>query len=219
LKRGHILRVTIVGEENPAARWILRWLRDEKSDVQVFREWMRRAGFLLAVYTSRELYWRELKVKTPLGVETIEMEPERDPLIVGVLGASLPLVEGFSQLYPSAPIGLVAARRKEEKDNVRVELYYERLPEKIEGPSIIVDPMLATGLTVAGVSKVIAERGGRPIIIASVIASKPGISYISSIGIVDSIVTLALDPYLDEKFFIVPGLGDAGDRSLGVVPH
>ena len=212
------MKITIVGEENPIAHWILRWLRDKETSVDSFREWMRRAGLVLAVYAARELPWRQATVKTPLGASAVEAEPEKPPLIIGVLGASLPLLEGFTELYPSSPIGLVAAKRIEEEGGVRVEVYYSRLPARVEGPSIIVDPMLATGYTIATTAKILAEKGAGPIIVASVIASRPGVSYLASTGLVDSIVTLALDPQLDSNYFIVPGLGDAGDRSLGVEP-
>ncbi len=215
---GHTVRVVVVGEENPLARWILRWLRDEKTGPRDFRVWMKKAGMLLAVYTSMEIDWLETRVKTPLDVEAVELEPARKPLIVGILGASLPLVEGFEELYPGSPIGLVAARRFEDKDGVVVKVYYERLPEKIKSPVIIVDPMLATGYTIAGVAELLVRRGANRVVAASVIASKPGVSYLHSKGIVDMVVTLALDPYLNDRFFIVPGLGDAGDRSLGVEP-
>jgi uracil phosphoribosyltransferase len=213
------VKITIVAEENPIARWILRWLRDESTGVESFRAWMRRAGIVLAVYTARELSWSEARVHTPLGVDSIELEPSPEPLIVGVLGASLPLLEGFTELYPSAPIGLLAARRVEEGSSVRIELYYTRLPEKVKGPAVIVDPMLATGYTIANTARILSERGAKPIIAASAIASKPGVSYLASTGLLDSIVTLALDPSLDSRYFIVPGLGDAGDRSLGVEPR
>ncbi len=212
------MRVEVLGDRLPAARWILRVLRDEATEPLVFREWMKRAGVLLGFEASRSLPWRSVRVRTPLGVEAEELEPEKPPLIVGVLGAALPLVEGFSMVYPGAPVGLVAARRIEEGDSVRVEVYYERLPESYEGPGVIVDPMLATGYTIARVAEGLTRIGARPIVVASVIASKPGVSYIASTGMVDAVYTLALDPLLDDRFFIVPGLGDAGDRALSVSP-
>lgn len=212
------MKVAVLGEAAPIARWILRNLRDKGTGPDSFKRWMWRAGLLLASHVSGELAWREVKVTTPLGVEAVEYEPAAEPLLVGVLGASLPLLEGFSTLYPGAPVGLVAARRLEEDERVRVKIYYERLPATHKGPAVIVDPMLATGYTIGAVARHLLERGVEKVIAATVIASSAGISYLESSRMVDAVYTLAVDPALNERFFIVPGLGDAGDRSLGVAP-
>lgn len=212
------MKVWVIGETTPIARWILRNLRDKGTPPESFKTWMWRAGLLLASHVSRELAWREVKVTTPLGVDAAEYEPAVEPLLVGVLGASLPLLEGFSTLYPGAPVGLVAARRLEGEGRVEIKIYYERLPAAYKGPAVIVDPMLATGYTIGAVARHLMERGVEKIIAATVIASRAGISYLESNRIVDAVYTLAVDPALNENFFIVPGLGDAGDRSLGVAP-
>lgn len=212
------MKVTVLTEHAPLARWILRHLRDSSTGVEDFREWMRRAGLLLAAHISSEIEWEMVRVKTPLGAEAVELEPREKPLLVGILGASIPLLEGFEQLYPGSPIGLVAARRIEEGEGVEIRLYYERLPSSYEGTAILVDPMLATGQTIAAVADAIAARGAGRIIAATVIAARPGLSYLQAHGGVDHVYTLAVDPMLNDKYFIVPGLGDAGDRSLGVTP-
>lgn len=212
------MKLVVVSERVPLARWILLHLRSKETGTREFREWMRRAGALLAAHISSELEWVEKRVTTPLEAEAVELEPRNPPLLVGVLGASLPLLEGFETLYPGAPIGLVAARRVEEGDSVDIRVYYERLPSRHEGPVVIIDPMLATGYTVGAVVDLLRERGMGPLIVAAVIASRPGITYLESLGGVTAVYTLALDPLLDSRFFIVPGLGDAGDRSLGVTP-
>lgn len=212
------MEITVIGETAPIARWILRHLRDKNVGVESFREWMKRAGIVLASHMSREIEWREVTVTTPLEVEAVEYEPVEKPLLVGILGASIPLLEGFETVYPGAPVGLVAARRIEEGEKLEIKVYYERLPAKHVGTAILVDPMLATGYTIAAVADLLAKRGVKRIVVGTVIASRAGLSYLQARGGIDAVYTLAVDPELNDKYFIVPGLGDAGDRSLGVVP-
>jgi len=210
--------IRVLGEEIPYARWLLHTLRDENTSPREFREAMRRAGFLLAVEASEELSWRPSRIRTPLGVYASELEVESNPLVVAILGASLPMVEGVLYAYPSAPLALVAAKRVEENGGVRVKILYERLPSEWRGPAFIVDPMLATGLTISETSKKIGALGADKIIILSTIAAPEGLKRLSD-EVGDVIVyTLAIDRGLNDRYFIVPGLGDAGDRGLGVTP-
>lgn len=211
-------RVRVLGEELPYARWLLLKLRDRRTDPPAFRLYMREAGRLLAIMASRELEWTKEAVTTPLGVQAEELELASQPLLVGILGAALPLLEGFSDVYPQARVGLVAARRVEERDGVRVELYYRRLPRVHEGVAVVVDPMLATGKTVDRVINEVKTLGSGKVIVGSVIASRQGLAYITSRHLDVTVYTLAVDPELNASFFIVPGLGDAGDRGLGVTP-
>ena len=212
------MRLVVVSRENPAASMVLARLRSASTGLAEFRSWMRVAGRILGVYIAGELEWRRVTVTTPLGVEAEEAVPV-PPLLVSVLGAGEFLAQGILDIYPEAPLAFVAARRVEEgsgRPGVRVE--YHRLPSRVDGVAVIADPMLATGGTVLAVARLLAERGADRVVIASVIASRPGVERLSGHPLSDrmSIVTLALDPELDSRAFIVPGLGDAGDRSLGV---
>jgi uracil phosphoribosyltransferase len=208
--------IHVVAERLPIARWILRVLRDERTSVGEFRRAMTLAGILLAIESSRELSWKPITVRTPLGVETVELELERKPLLIGILGASLHMLEGFQQVYPDAPIALIAAKRRETSRGVEVDVYYERLPGEWSGPAIVVDPMLATGTTVGLAISKAKRMGSSKIIVASVIASTQGLRYIVENHQDVAVYTLAVDPELNNRYFIVPGLGDAGDRVLGV---
>lgn len=210
-------RVHVVGDEIPYARWLLSRLRDRSTGYAEFRRYMRDAGRLLAIVSSRELEWVKVRVETPLGVAE-ELDLASQPLVVGVLGAAMPLVEGFVDVYPGARVGLVAARRVEEEGSVRVELYYRRLPRTYAGVAVVLDPMLATGKTLDRVVEEVKRVGAGKVIVGSVIASRPGLSYLLNRHGDVSVYTLAVDPDLDSRFFIVPGLGDAGDRALGVSP-
>jgi len=214
-----MLVVRALSAENPLASWILRVLRDEETPSPTFRRFLKIAGILLATEAAKFLRWRSVKVRTPLKSEVKELEPEKDPLIVAVLGAAIPLAEGMLEVFPNSPLGLVAARRIEEGEDIRVEVYYERLPRDLsDTPVIVTDPMLAIGLTLSKVIEILKERGARRILVATVIAARDGLKRIGELHGDVTVITLAIDPKLNSKYFIVPGLGDAGDRALGVEP-
>ncbi|MCE4612319.1 MAG: uracil phosphoribosyltransferase [Desulfurococcales archaeon] len=207
-----------MGERVPLARYVLYVLRNQKTGYPTFRRYMRLAGNILAIEISRDLEWVEEEVETPLAAKAREYRLAKQPLLVGILGASIPLLEGFLDIYGESPIGLFAARRRETGEGVEIDVFYTRLPRTIDQPVVLVDPMLATGLTMLKAVEEVEERGARRIIIASVIASREGVERIEKAYPRVPIYSLALDPMLDDRFFIVPGLGDAGDRSLGVAP-
>ncbi len=211
-------RVRVIGEDIPYARWLLSRLRDRATPPEEFRRYMREAGKLIAIYSSRDLEWTKVTVTTPLGANADELDLASPPLVIGVLGAALPLVEGYAEVFPVSRIGLVAARRYEDKDGVRVELYYRRLPATHTGVAVVLDPMLATGKTVSRVVEEVKKIGSGKIIVGSVIASRPGLTYLMRVHPDVTVYALAVDPDLNSSFFIVPGLGDAGDRALAVIP-
>ncbi|GBF09404.1 uracil phosphoribosyltransferase [Aeropyrum pernix] len=213
-----VAAVRVIGGETPLARYVLRVLRDRTTGFPEFRRYVRIAGSILAVYIAGELGWVEEEVETPLGAKAKELAPAGPVYLVGILGASLPMVEGFASMMPEARIALVAARRVEEPGRLKIEVYYSRLPRRFDGPAVVLDPMLATGKTVAEAVRLARDRGASKVVIGSIIASRQGVEYISSLYGDTPIYTLALDPELDENYFIVPGLGDAGDRALGVEP-
>lgn len=199
--------------DNPLANHYLTVLRDRNTKPKVFREYMYRVGFILGYETARLLNWRRIVVETPLA-KANGLEPEGKLLIVGVLGASIPLVYGMWEALPWAGLGLVAAKRVEKREGVEVNVFYERLPNDLSDYTVIVaDPMLATGSTILATLEKIYGRGCREAIVAVAIASQDGIKALHEKTDV-TIITLAIDPELNDKFFIVPGLGDAGDRGL-----
>ena len=208
-------KLEVLGDTLPLARYILRRLRDKSTGYVEFRRYLRTAGMLLGAYISRELRWRGVEITTPLEAKTIELEPGEDLHVVGILGASIPLVEGIVEALPFARIGLIAAKRVEEGESVRVEVYYVRLPERLGGLVVIADPMLATGGTAVASVDIVKSRGAQRVVVASVIAARQGLERLWDEHPDVPVYTLAVDPELNKKFFIVPGLGDAGDRALG----
>lgn len=202
--------------DNPLAKYYLSCLRDKNTRPDTFRMYMEILGIYLGFELSRYLDWEEVDVETPLA-KAKGLKPSGKLLIVAILGASIPLVTGIVKVLPWAGIGLIAARRIEKEGGVEVNVYYKRLPENLSSYTVIVvDPMLATGKTINTVLNYLEEKNVKKTIVATIIASKPGIKYITAKHENTTILTFAIDPILDTNMFIVPGLGDAGDRSLGV---
>ncbi len=205
----------IIVVDNPLAKHYLTILRDRNTPPQVFREYLRKTGFILGYEASKYLKWSNIFVETPLA-RANGLKPGKPAFIIGILGASIPLVHGIWDAIPWAGLGLVAARRIESGEELDVEIYYQRLPEDLSQFTILIgDPMLATGKTMAKTIEIIHERKGRDIVILTVIASRYGIEYIRSRYKDIPIITIEIDPFLNDKYFIIPGLGDAGDRGLG----
>lgn len=207
-------QITVI--DNPLAQHYLTILRDKNTKPMIFREALRRLGFILGYEAAKHLRWRRVFVETPLA-KAEGVKPSKPLLIVGVLGASIPLIEGMWEALPWAGLGLVAARRREDlAEGVEVDIYYQRLPDDLSPFTIILaDPMLATGKTLVGVIKKLRFRGARDIIVTTVVSSKQGINHLMRNAGELPLITIAIDPILNSKYFIVPGLGDAGDRGLG----
>ncbi len=199
--------------DNPLAKHLLTILRSKDTGNIVFRDTLYKLGFILGYEISRELEWRETRVETPLA-EAEGILPNKPLWIVAVLGAGIPLATGIHNALPWAGLGLLAARRIEE-NGIRVEIYYERLPRDLNGsPIIIADPMLATGNTMIKVIDIVRERRAGRLFLATVIASKYGLTRVFNAFRGVKVYTIALDPELNDRMFIVPGLGDAGDRAF-----
>lgn len=213
------MEVIVIRDINPLASWILAVLRDTNTDMSRFRLAMESAGSLLATHMAASLEWEQKSVLTPLGHIALEYVPKEKPVVIGILGASLPLVNGFCRVFPDCSIGFIAARRVEEPGKVDVTVFYERLPRALARTVIILDPMIATGSTMKASIRLLDMRGVDRIIVGSAITSRHGVETLKEVerrarARID-LYTLALDPELDNRFFIVPGLGDAGDRALG----
>ncbi len=201
--------------DNPLAKHYLTILRDKNTSPKLFREYLRKIGFILGYEASHHIKWRKVFVETPLARAEGYMVG-KPVMIIGVLGASIPLVYGIWDALPWAGLGLVAARRIESGKEIDVEIYYERLPDDLSPYTIMIgDPMLATGKTIVSTIELVKKRGGRDIVVLTVVSSKYGLEYLHSREPDIPVITVVIDPILNDKYFIVPGLGDAGDRGLG----
>ncbi len=214
----------LVVVSHPYAEHLLTILRDKSTGLRVFRETMRRMGLLLAMEISREIPSRNVYVETPLGVKAEgRLLDTGRVVVVAVLRAALPLVEGMLEVFEDARLGLVAARRVEEKGmrpdrTFEIELNYTGIPRLgREDVLVVADPMLATGSTLVEAVGKIVSRSGEPgkLVFATVISTRIAVDRLRSRFPDAVIYTVSVDPELNEKGYIVPGLGDAGDRAFG----
>ena len=171
----------------------------------------------MAYEISRKLTFQDKAIETPLGQSWIQV-PARPPVLLTVMRAGIPYFEGFLDYFDKSDCGFIGAYRQENSDEIVIQLEYVAMPH-IEGEDvIIIDPMLATGKSVIRAVEAIMKRGTPShLYIAALVAAPEGISYVKeNLKVPHSIYTCAVDENLNHQFYIVPGLGDAGDLSYGV---
>ncbi|PLJ77888.1 uracil phosphoribosyltransferase [Infirmifilum sp. SLHALR2] len=207
--------------DKPAAQVILSRLRDSKTPRSEFRRLLYKAGIISAYEISNEVPLTETSVETPLGVRAKGFEYGCDVTVIAVLRAALPMAWGMLEVFEDAKVGFVSAKRAEVDDaesrefSLEVELSYMSVPER-SGVIIVVDPMLATGSTLSAVLRKVTERvEAVKIIVSALIATEVGVKRILSEHGGITMYAFAVDPQLNSRAFIVPGLGDAGDRAFG----
>lgn len=201
--------------EGPLSRQKMAVLRDERTGLPEFRRVMRELALILVGEATSKLPTRTAQIKTPL--QETEVQKISAPVcLVPVLRAGLGLLDGSLALLPTATVGFVGLQRDEETAEP-VE-YYVNLPGNLEEYFVIVlDPMLATGGSLSATLGKIKEQGATSISCIHVVAAEPGVERVTSEYPDVHFYTAALDPELDENAFIVPGLGDAGDRLYGTL--
>jgi uracil phosphoribosyltransferase len=205
--------------QNTIANQFVSELRDKdiQSDRSKFRKNMRRLGQLMAYEISKEFVFNEVIVETPLGRSVLQV-PARQPVLLTVMRAGIPYFDGFLDYFDRSDCGFVGAYREEGSQEIVINLEYVATPH-IEGEDvIIIDPMLATGKSFVRAVEAVTKRG-RPshLYIAALVAAPEGINYVNeNLNIPHSIYTCAVDENLNHQFYIVPGLGDAGDLSYGI---
>ena len=208
-----------LSDGNTVANQFIAQLRDRtiQADRMKFRKNLERLGQVMAYEISRRLAYHAQDVETPLGKSTMMLVAE-EPVLFTVLRAGLPFFQGFLDYFDRADCGFVGAYRKEGEQEIEIQLDYVASPGVTGRDVILVDPMLATGKSIVRTIDAILEIGKpRHLYIASLVAVQEGIDYINrNVTMVPyTICTCALDLQLDERFYIVPGLGDAGDLSYG----
>jgi uracil phosphoribosyltransferase len=195
-------------------------LRDEKTDSPTFRGLTEEIVTLLAYEAMREVKTQTVTVKTPVARAQGAQLAKPKPVVVPILRAGLGMLEGFSRLIPTAEIGFLGMVRDEK--TLKATTYANRLPERLQGRQCyILDPMLATGGTLASAIEFLSAKGATDITAICILAAPEGIAALEktfeSTALQLKLLTAALDDRLNEKGYIVPGLGDAGDRLYGVV--
>lgn len=210
------MRVTVL--DHPLVAHKLTVLRDKNTTSPVFRLLVEELVTLLAYEATRTVRVEPVEIDTPVTRATGVGLSKPRPLVVPILRAGLGMLEGMTRLIPTAEVGFLGMARNE--DTLDIITYAERLPDDLTGRQVFVlDPMLATGGTLREAIKFLYRRGAEQITCVCLLAAPEGLAALEE-ELGDSevnIVLAARDERLDENAYIVPGLGDAGDRLYGVV--
>ncbi len=189
-------------------------LRKEETTTKDFRDLAREIGLLMGYEATRGLHLKKEKIKTPMCDTEVNVLKGEDVAIVPILRAGLGMVDGMLSLIPTAKVGHVGLYRDPETHKP-VE-YYCKMPQDINKRKIfVVDPMLATGGSAIDAVDLVKEKGGKDIMFMCLIAAPEGIEALASAHPDIDILIAAKDDKLNENAYILPGLGDAGDRLYG----
>jgi len=200
--------------DHPLIQHKLTYIRDKKTGTKEFRELVREVGALMAFEVTRNLPLEEKEVDTPLAKAKCRVVAGKKLGLVPILRAGLGMVEGITDLIPGARVGHVGLYR--DPDTLEPVEYYCKLPSDLGKRDIfILDPMLATGGSAAAAIELIKKRGPRDINLLVLLAAPEGIERVHRDHPEVTIYTACVDQKLNEKGYIVPGLGDAGDRLYG----
>ncbi len=205
----------VVVFDHPLIRHKIAILRDEKTSMKEFRELVEEITTLMTYESLKDgVTTTEVEVKTPLETCTQTVVADNSIVIVPILRAGLGMVNGIHVLFPSAKVGHIGMYRNEE--TLMPETYYCKLPEGIEEKLILlVDPMLATGGSACDAIQLLKDKGCKRIKFMAIIASPEGLTKVAEAHPDVSVYVSTLDRGLNEHGYILPGLGDAGDRLFG----
>lgn len=206
--------------EHPLVDHKLTALRDRTTDSPTFRRLADELVTLLAYEATRDVRVNPVSVETPVGTATGARLAAPKPLVVPILRAGLGMLEGMVRLLPTAEVGFLGMVRDE--NTLTAATYACRLPEDLSGRQCyVLDPMLATGGTLAAAIQFLIDRGADDITAICLLAAPEGVGNLTATfrdtTVPITVVSAALDERLNDHGFIVPGLGDAGDRLYGIV--
>lgn len=201
--------------DHPLIKKDITILRDVNTQSEAFRSAVRRIASLLAVEISKNLKVTKLKVRSPLEVTT-GYELAQQVVLVPVLRAGLGMVGGFLDIVPDAKVGHIGLQRDEE--TLKPKQYYYKTPKNLKSSIVILlDPMLATGGSSSQAITNLKKRGSKECMFACIVASPEGLYRMKKDHPDVKIFGAALDRGLNERGYIIPGLGDAGDRTFGTL--
>lgn len=205
--------------DHPLISHKLTLLRDKNTPSPVFRQLADELTTLLAYESTRGVRTEEVEVETPLTKTTGRKLASPDPIVIPILRAGLGMLEGMTRLLPTAEVGFLGMKRDEQ--TLAIETYANRLPQDLSGRQcFLVDPMLATGGTLVAAINYVLERGARDVTCTCLLVAPEGIAAVKdAVGnrAEVKVVVGGVDDHLNENAYIVPGLGDAGDRLYGLV--
>ena len=199
---------------HPLVQHKLTLMREKDTSTASFRQLLREISLLLAYEVTRELPMTTTRIETPLEEMDAPMIEGKKLALVSILRAGNGLLDGILELIPAARVGFVGLYR--DHDTLQPVQYYCKLPERLaERVTIVVDPMLATGNSSVAAVQLIKDAGAKNIRFLCLLAAPEGIARMKEAHPDVPIVTASVDSHLNEKGYIVPGLGDAGDRMFG----
>ena len=202
--------------EHPLVSHKLTILRAAETPPHHFRQTLHELSWLLAFPALQKLQVMQVEIETPLEKMVSEKMCDPKPCLVSILRAGNGLIDGFSQICPEASVGHLGLYRDHE--TTKPISYYSSLPDKMDKRQVVLgDPMLATGGSAVMAIEKLREMGVADIVFACIVAAPEGITLIHEKYPDIPIVTASVDRELNEKSYILPGLGDAGDRMYGTV--
>ncbi|EHQ92271.1 uracil phosphoribosyltransferase [Desulfosporosinus youngiae] len=200
--------------DHPLIQHKLSLIRDEETGSKEFRELVEEVSMLMAYEVTRDFPLQEIEVKTPVAIAKSKVLAGRKVGLVPILRAGLGMVDGMLRLIPAAKVGHVGLYRDPET-LLPVEYYCKLPPDIAERDLIVIDPMLATGGSAAAAITFLKDRGAKNIKLMCLIAAPEGIKAVQDAHADVDIFVAAVDERLNDHGYIVPGLGDAGDRLFG----
>ncbi len=206
----------VIKFDHPLIKHKLTFIRDINTGSKEFRELVTEVSMLMAFEVTRNMKLEKREIETPMQVMESEVLAGKKVGLIPILRAGLGMVEGMLQIIPSARVGHIGLYR--DPDTLKPVEYYCKLPQGIENRELIVlDPMLATGGSAMAALEFLKEKGANPEMIKFVclIASRDGLNAVQEAHPDVDIYVAAIDEILNEDAYIVPGLGDAGDRLYG----
>ena len=187
-------------------------LRDKNTDFDTFRDSASKLSYFLVVEATKHLTTLTKEINTPL-TKTQGLQIENNSVAISVLRAGLGLMDGVQQLIPNVSFGYIGVQRNEE--TAQPENYYEKLPDLVDKNVFILEPMLATGGSLSFAIETVKKYNPKNIHALTVISAPEGINKIKENHPDITLVTASIDEKLDDNWYIVPGLGDMGDRLFG----
>lgn len=204
--------VTIV--DHPLVQHKLTIMREKETALPEFRRLLREISLLLAYEVTRHLELKQVEIETPVAKTTAPLLARPEPCLITILRAGNGLLDGMLDLIPSASVGHVGLYR--DPETLQPVEYYYKVPKDMgERLTIVVDPMLATGHTAVAALDLLKKDGATDISFVCLVAAPEGIAELKAAHPQVPIFAAAVDEKLNEKGYIVPGLGDAGDRIFG----
>ncbi|MDJ0699373.1 MAG: uracil phosphoribosyltransferase [Woeseiaceae bacterium] len=199
--------------EHPCVQHKLAIIRNVETGHKRFRELSTEITKFLCYEALQNVRVRDITVTTPIGDAKCK-KIDTDLVVVPILRAGVGMLDGILELVPTARVGFVGLYRDEETK--RPVTYYERFPPQIEGGTcIVIDPMLATGGSTVAALDLLKQSGADNIVVICIVTCPEGLQLVESEHPDVPVYTAAIDERLDERMYIVPGLGDAGDRLFG----